>query len=200
MLYFLLISLLSAGLVNSDLLNFKCDDYKTEESCLSHIYCGWCNNTNNYSKNYSKNYSNNSFTCNTIGICSSYDNCNTNKDAMCVNFNLFLKIVIIFILICVIFTILLTISNMLKRTNVNDVVKIIILVIFGAIIIVPIVALYYYHPTYFIYLFIGDIALCILIWVLYGGRMIIYNNSNYMNQYTPINQNMTDVETVSSYN
>lgn len=194
MLYFLLISLLSAELVNSDLLNFKCDDYKTEESCVSHIYCGWCNNTNNYSKKYS----NNSFTCDTIGICSSYNNCNTNKDAMCVNFNLFLKIVIIFILICVIFTILLTISNMLKRTNVTDIVKIIILVIFSAIIIVPIVAFYYYYPTYFIYLFLGEIALCGLIWLLYGGKMVVYNNSNYANHYTPINQDMTDVETPSS--
>ena len=100
MRYFLFLSLLSL-LVNADLLNYKCEDYTTKDNCISHIYCGWCNNTNNYSNNYS----NNSFTCDTIGICATNENCYTNEDAMCTNFTLFFKIVLIFILICITYTI-----------------------------------------------------------------------------------------------
>ena len=195
MRYFLLLSLLSL-LVNADLLNHKCKDYTTKDSCISHIYCGWCN-TNN-SDNNSNNHLNNTFTCDTIGICGSEENCYTNSVSMCISFNLFLKIVIICILICVTFTILLTISNMLKRTNNHNIVNIIILFLVACIIEIPLVVLYYYNPNYFLYIFIGDIALCVLIWIFYGGKMIIYNNSSYTTQYIPINQNSTDVETSSS--
>jgi len=197
MRYFLfisLLSLLSPKLINADLLNSKCEDYTTKDSCIFHIYCGWCNNTNNYPNNYS----NNSFTCDKIGICATTENCYTNEYSMCMNFTLFFKIIIIFILICVTFTILLTISNILKRTNIHEIVKNVILFLVASIIIVPIVVLYYYSPTYFIYLFIGDIALCVLIWILYGGKMVVYNNNSYMNQYTPINQIAADGEESSS--
>ena len=196
MRYFLLLRLLSL-LVNADLLNYKCEDYTNKDSCISHIYCGWCNNTIN-SVNNSKNHLNNTFTCDTIGICGSEENCYTNSVSMCSSFNLFLKIVIICILVGVTFTILLTISNMLKRTNNRNIVNSIILFLVASFIVIPLVVLYYYNPNYFIYIVVVDIILCVLIWIFYGGKMIIYNNSSYTEQYIPINQHTTDIETSSS--